>query len=187
MAEKLKVELQDDKGNIYYLHTGASVVFCEDGSTVQSKLNGMVKKSDIIQNATTAATDKVVSGAVAKNLQDQISEQNTKIKRHDDILTMTDGSYFSTPGAFRVQNMGGLAVLEIVITTKANIPAWTDVTIGQVLTAPTHQVYVQAITDQNIPVRVVINTNKSVVVGACGSVVGNLSVIRCHVPYFTNM
>lgn len=95
MAEKLKVELQDDKGNIYYLHTGASVVFCEDGSTVQSKLNGMVKKSDIIQNATTAATDKVVSGAVAKNLQDQISEQNTKIIVENKTVQISAGADYS--------------------------------------------------------------------------------------------
>lgn len=95
MAEKLKVELQDDKGNIYYLHTDASVVFCEDGSTVQSKLNGMVKKSDIIQNATTAATDKVVSGAVAKNLQDQISEQNTKIIVENKTVQISAGADYA--------------------------------------------------------------------------------------------
>lgn len=78
MAEKLKVELQDENGNIYYLHTDASVVFCEDGKTVESKLALTVNESDIVNNATTAATDKVVSAAVAKNLQDQISGLNTK-------------------------------------------------------------------------------------------------------------
>lgn len=79
MAEKLKVELSDDNGNVYYLHTDASVVFCEDGTPVETKLNQMLSKSDIVQNATTAATDKVPSAAVAKNLQDQITQQNTKI------------------------------------------------------------------------------------------------------------
>ena len=79
MADKLKVELQDENGNIYYLHTSADVVFCEDGTTVEAKLNGKIDEADIIQNATTAATDKVPSAAVAKNLQDQITAQNTKI------------------------------------------------------------------------------------------------------------
>lgn len=79
MAEKLKVELQDDEGNIYYLHTDASVVFCEDGQTVEAKMLQKIDQSAIIQNATTAATNKVVSAAVAKNLQDQITSQNTKI------------------------------------------------------------------------------------------------------------
>ena len=35
--------------------------------------------SDLVQNATTAATDKAVSAAVAKHLQEQINQQNTKI------------------------------------------------------------------------------------------------------------
>ena len=34
---------------------------------------------DLVQNATTAAVDRAVSAAVAKNLQDQINQQNTKI------------------------------------------------------------------------------------------------------------
>ena len=95
MADKLKVELQDENGNIYYLHTSADVVFCEDGTTVEAKLNGKIDKADIIQNATTAATDKVPSAAVAKNLQDQITAQNTKIawtKLHEGVRAITDNS-----------------------------------------------------------------------------------------------
>ena len=42
--------------------------------------------SDLVQNATTAATDKAVSAAVAKNLQEQINAQNTNI---------IDGTYIS--------------------------------------------------------------------------------------------
>lgn len=36
-----------------------------------------IQKTDIVQNAATDKTDKVVSAAVVKNLQDQITEQNT--------------------------------------------------------------------------------------------------------------
>ena len=79
MAEKLLVQLEDSVGNIYYLHTSADVVFCEDGISVQTKLAQKIEKADIIQNATTASTTKVVSASVAKNLQDQINEQNTNI------------------------------------------------------------------------------------------------------------
>ena len=79
MAEKLLVQLEDSVGNIYYLHTSADVVFCEDGISVQTKLAQKIEKADIIQNATTASTTKVVSASVAKNLQDQINEQNTNM------------------------------------------------------------------------------------------------------------
>ena len=81
MAEKLLVQLEDSVGNIYYLHTSADVVFCEDGISVQTKLAQKIEKADIIQNATTASTTKVVSASVAKNLQDQINEQNTNMKQ----------------------------------------------------------------------------------------------------------
>lgn len=41
-----------------------------------------IDKSDIVQNATTSATNKIVSAAVAKNLQDQITKQNTNMEYH---------------------------------------------------------------------------------------------------------
>lgn len=82
MAEKLKVQVQDEKGNIYYQHTSADVVFCEDGESVETKLSQKFDAANIVQNATTAATDKVPSAAVAKNLQDQITQQNTKLGKN---------------------------------------------------------------------------------------------------------
>lgn len=79
MSEILKVKVQDENGNVFYIHTSADVVFCADGTSVQDRLGQKLDKSVIIQNATTAATDKVPSAAVAKDLQDQINQQNTKI------------------------------------------------------------------------------------------------------------
>lgn len=78
MSEILKVKVQDENGNVFYIHTSADVVFCADGTSVQDRLGQKLDKSVIIQNATTAATDKVPSAAVAKDLQDQINQQNTK-------------------------------------------------------------------------------------------------------------
>lgn len=38
MSNVLKVQVQDEAGNIYYLHTSADIVFCEDGTSVEEKL-----------------------------------------------------------------------------------------------------------------------------------------------------
>ena len=45
MVQKLKVELQDENGNIYYLHTAADVVFLDDGTTVEAALEKKVTAS----------------------------------------------------------------------------------------------------------------------------------------------
>ena len=45
MSKKLKVELQDENGNIYYLHTAADVVFLDDGTTVEAALEKKVTAS----------------------------------------------------------------------------------------------------------------------------------------------
>lgn len=39
MSERLKVEVQDSEGNVFYMHTAADVVFMEDGTTVEEKIN----------------------------------------------------------------------------------------------------------------------------------------------------
>lgn len=38
MPEKLKVEVQDSEGNVFYMHTAADVVFMEDGTTVEGRI-----------------------------------------------------------------------------------------------------------------------------------------------------
>lgn len=103
MAEVLKIQVEDENGNIYYLHTTADVVFCEDGKSVQEKMGEKIDKSAIIQNATTVATDKVPSAAVVKNLQDQISAQNTN------TIRLWDGTLYpsSTIGNFNYATIPG--------------------------------------------------------------------------------
>lgn len=78
-AEKLLVELYDADGNKYYLHTDASVVYCSDGESVETKLSKKIDTAAIVQNAATNATNKIPSAAVAVELQRQITEQNTKM------------------------------------------------------------------------------------------------------------
>lgn len=57
--------------------------------TEKSTWNAKIDKSSIIQNATTTDTTKVVSAAVAKALQDQITEQNTNLTK---IINSSDGT-----------------------------------------------------------------------------------------------
>ena len=120
MAEKLKVELQDENGNIYYLHTDASVVFCEDGKTVESKLALTVNESDIVNNATTAATDKVVSAAVAKNLQDQITKLNTNTL---EALTLTSSGNLSPRGMQYIAYDNLWARIHLCFAVSIDVPA----------------------------------------------------------------
>lgn len=55
---------------------------------IKSIITGM-----IVQNATTAATDKMVSAAVAKDLQDQITTQNTNMIGNSQVAYVTFNSY----------------------------------------------------------------------------------------------
>lgn len=58
MSQKLKVELQDENGNIYYLHTAADVVYLDDGTTVEAALEAKVAKSGgDIANTVVSAID----------------------------------------------------------------------------------------------------------------------------------
>lgn len=45
-AQKLFVEVQDEQGNIYYIHTSSEVVFCSDGETVEEKLKNATAQKD---------------------------------------------------------------------------------------------------------------------------------------------
>lgn len=120
MSEILKVKVQDENGNVFYIHTSADVVFCADGTSVQDRLGQKLDKSVIIQNATTAATDKVPSAAVVKDLQDQITQQNTKTDAeilydatwnglHIKIFRTLDGVFFGMRGTPTEKITAGIA------------------------------------------------------------------------------
>lgn len=74
--------------------------------------------SDLVQNATTAATDKAVSAAVAKNLQDQINAQNTNMGEMR-ILRTVDSVVFSNGEAQITKNLSqyGTAVCGFVVNS----------------------------------------------------------------------
>ena len=79
MSEILKVELQDEEGNTYYLKTDANNVYCTDGTSVQTKLNTKIDTANIVNNATTDDINKIVSAAVAKALQDQLNQLSNNL------------------------------------------------------------------------------------------------------------
>ena len=75
MPQKLKVELQDENGNVYYLHTAADVIFLEDGTTVEAALETKVTKSggDI--------ADTVVSAIDASSDSFPVLKENSKPRK----------------------------------------------------------------------------------------------------------
>lgn len=61
--------------------TMRKVSFSNLATWVKTKISALVS-SDIVNNATTNASDKVASAAVAKSLQDQITTLNSKISNY---------------------------------------------------------------------------------------------------------
>lgn len=74
--QALKIDVTSGSGATSKTYDGSTAQTLEINTTPGA--NGGVAKTDIVQNATTAATDKVPSAAVAKNLQDQLNALNTK-------------------------------------------------------------------------------------------------------------
>lgn len=75
-------------GKKKYLNLEGLTYLC---SKIKDALTLKLDKSQIVQNATTAATDKVPSAAVVKNLQDQITQLNTNIVIHAYSAEFFDG------------------------------------------------------------------------------------------------
>lgn len=69
-TEKLFVEVQDEEGNVYYVHTSADVVFCEDGKTVEEKLEGI--KVFKTATADSAGTEGLVPAPAVGNNDDYL-------------------------------------------------------------------------------------------------------------------
>lgn len=78
MSQLLKVQLEDEDGNIYYLHTSGDSVFLDDGRTVQAAIEQTVRQS-AISNVQVNDTSKVPSAALAYAMQQQITENEEAI------------------------------------------------------------------------------------------------------------
>lgn len=78
MSQLLKVQLEDEDGNIYYLHTSGDSVFLDDGRTVQAAIEQTVRQS-AISNVQVNDTSKVPSAALAYAMQQQITENEDAI------------------------------------------------------------------------------------------------------------
>lgn len=79
MAEKLMVELQDANGNIFYVQTSATAVFCADGKTVQEKI-GTVKGRIATKDNLKLVTEANYL-AEAKAVKDLFDELNSNLKK----------------------------------------------------------------------------------------------------------
>ena len=82
MSEKLKVELQDSEGNVYYLHTDSSVVFREDGTPIEDSITALEENIKSLNSKTVwtqlySGSDKIGSG---------IKWTNTPFSSYDVVL-----------------------------------------------------------------------------------------------------
>lgn len=87
--------------------------------TIWSKIKTSIANM-VVQNATTAATDKLVSAAVAKDLQDQITEQNTNLTKK----TITDLTESVTSG-YTIRAMRSGNILQVVVNIPSGANGWS--------------------------------------------------------------
>lgn len=189
MAEKLLVQLEDSVGNIYYLHTSADVVFCEDGISVQTKLAQKIEKADIIQNATTASTTKVVSASVAKNLQDQINEQNTKlIYGFNDAVTKATSAQIYDYSNIYIQGKIAIINLSVNIGRTSDLTQWNETIIGTISTLkPKYQcVSVVSCQSTGLCADIVLNTDGTIKLGTRNFTLPKDEFIRGQIVYVLN-
>lgn len=99
MSQLLKVQLEDEDGNIYCLHTSGDSVFLDDGRTVQAAIEQTVRQS-AISNVQVNDTSKVPSAALAYAMQQQITENEEAITGlnseliNDSGLSLANGIYY---------------------------------------------------------------------------------------------
>ncbi len=136
---KLLVELQDENGNIYYLHTDGRVVFCSDGESVENKLNKKVNTADIINNCTSTATNKPLAAAQGKTLWERITSVITSLTNHQSSADH-DGRYYTeeeinTKLNTKITASGGDAADAKVSGFTANNTSFPVPTAGQTFRA----------------------------------------------------
>ena len=94
MPQLLKVQLEDEDGNIYYLHTSGDSVFLDDGRTVQAAIEQTVRQS-AISNVQVNDSSKVPSAALAYAMQQQITWNEDAIRvLNSDIENKLFGNLF---------------------------------------------------------------------------------------------
>lgn len=106
MAEKLIVELQDANGNIFYVQTSATAVFCADEKTVQEKI-GTVKGRIATKDNLKLVTEANYL-AEAKAVKDWFDELNSKSTQ---TVTQTINGLSCT---FYLTKIGKLVICNII-------------------------------------------------------------------------
>lgn len=94
MAEKLKLELQDENGNVYHLHTSADIVFLEDGTTVEAALTKKVTAAGgDIANTIISAIDASTASFPVPAAKDKPRTFLGKIKKWQEDCIAKFGNY----------------------------------------------------------------------------------------------
>ena len=107
-------------------------------STIWNKIVEKFRTTLLVQNATTADTTRAASAAVAKNLQDQITELNTN---KTISLSINDiASILSVTNLSACRN-GGNVYVRIDVVTKEQFVGWTTILHG--LPIPALPTYIQ--------------------------------------------
>ncbi len=94
MAEKLKLELQDENGNVYHLHTSADIVFLEDGTTVEAALTKKVTAAGgDIANTIVSAIDASTASFPVPAAKDKPRTLWGKVKKWQEDCIAKFGNY----------------------------------------------------------------------------------------------
>ncbi len=88
-------------------------------STIWNKIVEKFRTTLLVQNATTADTTRAASAAVAKNLQDQITELNTK---KADIEDVTEKFNWGTAAGYKALRIGKVVFFRATCTAKSHLP-----------------------------------------------------------------
>ena len=122
MPQLLKVQLEDEDGNIYYLHTSGDSVFLDDGRTVQAAIEQTVRQS-AISNVQVNDSSKVPSAALAYAMQQQITWNEDAIRvLNSDIadslaaIALNSSQDFFTNDYNYIVRFGKARVLRIYMT-----------------------------------------------------------------------
>lgn len=110
MSEKLKVELQDSEGNVYYLHTDSSVVFREDGTPIEDSITALEENIKSLNSKTVwthlgiaSDTNKITIPTGATEILAVVrvgDEETLQVPIHVPLAFATDANRYLSAGYY---------------------------------------------------------------------------------------
>lgn len=110
MSEKLKVELQDSEGNVYYLHTDSSVVFREDGTPIEDSITALEENIKSLNSKSTwthlgiaSATNRITIPTGATEILAVIrigGEETLQVPIHIPLAFAADANRYLSAGYY---------------------------------------------------------------------------------------